>query len=88
MRILEAVHISSYFVLYLENKISYCNHLLKLCDKLSPGKSELRGYLLFNKYCSLKHLLKQESKVCPHIICTVNEQVNWRKKLIKKIYLS
>jgi len=34
----------------LENKSDYCDHLLGLAAKLSPGHSELRGYLLWERH--------------------------------------
>ena len=47
-----------------ENKILYCNQLLDLASVLSPGQSDLRGYLLWERYgaekanntASLNHL--------------------------------
>ena len=34
--------------------------MLKLASVLSPGKSELRGYLLYNKFTALQHLLTRD----------------------------
>lgn len=34
----------------LEKKADYCDHLLSLAAKLSPGHSELRGYLLWERH--------------------------------------
>jgi len=34
----------------LEKKCDYCDHLLSLAATLSPGKSELRGYLLWERH--------------------------------------
>lgn len=34
----------------LEKKSDYCDHLLSLAAKLSPGHSELRGYLLWERH--------------------------------------
>jgi len=34
----------------LERKCDYCDHLLSLAAVLSPGKSELRGYLLWERH--------------------------------------
>jgi len=34
----------------LERKADYCDHLLSLAARLSPGKSEMRGYLLWERH--------------------------------------
>lgn len=43
----------------VEKKILYCNHLLELAKQLSPGKSELRGYLLWERFGAQNHLLQE-----------------------------
>ncbi|XP_023348143.1 protein msta isoform X2 [Eurytemora carolleeae] len=39
----------------LEKKIDYCDHLLSLASRLSPGQSEMKGYLLWERHgCTLR----------------------------------
>ena len=40
----------------LEKKIEYCDHLLMIADVLTPGPSEMRGYLLWQSHTARMRL--------------------------------
>jgi len=46
----------------IKRKMMYCDQLLELASILSPGKSELRGYLLWEKYTATHSLLQKQSQ--------------------------
>ena len=44
-----------------ERKTEYCSHLLALAATLSPGQSELRGYLLWEQCGAQLHLQRLDT---------------------------
>merc|ERR1712025_811223 len=51
----------------LERKADFCDHLLSLAARLSPGKSEMRGYLLWERHGSTLRLAQWDWR-----------RMNWR----------
>ena len=44
----------------MERKREFCEHLLSVTTKISPGASELRGYLLWELF-TVKHRVNQSA---------------------------
>ena len=42
----------------LEKKVEYVDHLLSVCSKLCPGKSEMKGYLLWESHTARVRLVQ------------------------------
>jgi len=63
----------------IESKVRHCDHLLRLCGQLSPGKSEMRAYLLFNKFGASQHLMHRDMQAGQ---CNKEEEGRRLSKLI------